>query len=73
VEAYEQVYTESRLTTIQEQITCLSIAGMQYRAGIDKSLKKFVFTAKTITGGDKTYAKLADEFMYLLKDDDSEE
>jgi uncharacterized protein (DUF2225 family) len=66
-EAYEQVYSESRLTPVQEQITCLSIAGMQYRAGIDNNLKKFIFKAKTLTAGDKTYAKLADEFMYELR------
>jgi len=66
-EAYEQVYTESRLTPIQEQITCLSIAGMQHRAGIDNNLKKFLFTAKTLTAGDKTYAKLAEDFMFDLK------
>jgi uncharacterized protein (DUF2225 family) len=69
-EAYEQVYSESRLTPIQEQITCLSIAGMQRRAGVDRNLKKFLFTAKTLTAGDKTYAKLAEEFMYELKIDD---
>jgi len=66
-EAYEQVYTESRLTPVQEQITCLSIAGMQNRAGIDRNLKKFIFTAKTLMAGDKTYAKLAEDFMYELK------
>jgi len=66
-EAYEQVYTESRLTPVQEQITCLSIAGMQHRAGIDKNLKRFLFTAKTLMAGDKTYAKLAEDFMYELK------
>jgi len=69
-EAYEQVYTESRLTPVQEQITCLSIAGMQYRAGVDNNLKKFVFTAKTLLAGDKTYAKLAEDFMYEMKLDD---
>ena len=70
-EAYEQVYTESRLTPVQEQITCLSIAGMQHRAGIDKNLKKFIFTAKTLLAGDKTYAKLAEDFMFELKLDDN--
>jgi uncharacterized protein (DUF2225 family) len=69
-EAYEQVYTESRLTPVQEQITCLSIAGMQYRAGIDKNLKKFLFTAKTQKMGDKLYSKVAEEFMYELKLED---
>jgi len=69
-EAYQQVYTESRLTPVQEQITCLSIAGMQHRAGMDDNLKKFIFTAKTLTAGDKTYAKLAEDFMYELKIDD---
>ena len=72
-EAYEQVYTQSRLTPVQEQVTCLSIAGMQHRAGVDTNLKKFIFTAKTQVAGDKTYAKLAEDFMYDLKmDDDSE-
>jgi len=65
--AYESVYAESRLTPTQEQITCLSIAGMQYRAGMDKNLKKFLFTAKTLKDGDKTYAKLAEDFMYELR------
>ena len=69
-EAYEQVYTESRLTPTQEQITCLSIAGMQYRAGIDKNLRRFLFTAKTMSTGDKTYAKLAEDFMYDHKLDE---
>jgi len=69
-EAYEQVFTESRLNPTQEQITCLSIAGMQYRAGIDKNLKRFLFTAKTMSAGDKTYAKLAEDFMYDHKLDE---
>jgi len=69
-EAYEQVYTESRLTPVQEQITCLSIAGMQHRAGLDNNLKKFLFTAKTLMAGDKTYAKLAEDFMYEMKLDE---
>ncbi|MCL2079573.1 MAG: DUF2225 domain-containing protein [Oscillospiraceae bacterium] len=66
-DAYERVYTESRLTPVQEQITCLSIAGMQHRAGIDKHLRKFLFTVKTQKMGDKLYAKLAEDFMYELK------
>ncbi|MDR2589679.1 MAG: DUF2225 domain-containing protein [Oscillospiraceae bacterium] len=66
-EEYEQVYTSSRLTPVQEQITCLSIAGMQYRAGLDSNLKKFLFTAKTMVGADRLYAKLAEDFMYDLK------
>jgi len=70
-EAYEQVYTESRLTPVQEQITCLSIGGMQHRAGLDSNLKKFLFTAKTMKTGDRLYAKLAEDFMYELKIDES--
>ncbi|MCL2627461.1 MAG: DUF2225 domain-containing protein [Oscillospiraceae bacterium] len=69
-EMYERVYTESRLTPVQEQITCLSIAGMQSRAGIDSNLKKFLFTAKTLKTGDRLYAKLAEDFMYELKLDE---
>jgi len=62
--AYETVYAETRLTPVQEQVTCLSIAGMQYRAGMDNNLKKYLFTAKTIKQGDKTYAKVAEDFMF---------
>jgi len=69
-EAYESVYAETHLTPVQEQITCLSIAGMQYRAGVDRNLKKFLFTAKTVKMGDKTYAKLAEDFMYELRIED---
>ena len=66
-EAYEAVYAESRLTPVQEQVTCLSIAGMQYRAGIDRNMKKFLFTAKTIKMGDRTYAKVAEDFMFDIR------
>jgi len=66
-EAYEAVYAESHLSAVQEQVTCLSIAGMQYRAGIDRNLKKFLFTAKTVKMGDKTYAKVAEDFMFDIR------
>jgi len=69
-EAYEQVYAESRLTPVQEQITCLSIAGMQHHAGVDRNLKRYLFTAKTLKMGDRTYAKLAEDFMEELRLDD---
>jgi len=62
--AYEAVYAETRLTPVQEQVTCLSIAGMQYRAGMDNNLKRYLFTAKTIKQGDRTYAKVAEDFMF---------
>ena len=71
-EAYEAVYAETHLTPIQEQITCLSIAGMQYRAGLDRNLKKYLFTAKTVKMGDKTYAKLAEDFMFELRPEDEQ-
>lgn len=66
-EAYEAVYTGSRLNPTQEQAACLSIAGMQYRAGIDDNLRKYLFAAKTMQMGDKTYSKLAEDFMYDLR------
>jgi len=71
-EAYEAVYAETHLTPVQEQVTCLSIAGMQHRAGVDRNLKRFLFTAKTIKMGDRTYAKMAEDFMYEIRMDDPE-
>jgi uncharacterized protein (DUF2225 family) len=67
VEQYEDVYANTNLTPVQEQVTCLSIAGMQHRAGVDKNLKKYLFNAKTIKLGDARYSRIADEFMYELK------
>ena len=68
-EAYEAVYAGTQLTPVQVQVTCLSIAGMQSRAGMNRNLKKYLFTAKTIKMGDKTYAKLAEDFMYELREE----
>jgi len=66
-EEYEAIYAETNLTTVQEQITCLSIAGMQHRAGIDRDMKRYLFKAKTMQGGDSVYSKLAEDFMYEMK------
>ncbi|MCL2247828.1 MAG: DUF2225 domain-containing protein [Oscillospiraceae bacterium] len=69
-ELYELIYAETRLTPVQEQITCLSIAGMQHRAGIDNNLRRYLFNAKTHQMGDKQYSKIAEDFMYELKLED---
>jgi len=71
-EAYEECFAQNQLTPIGEQVTCLSVAGMQYRAGVDRDLKRFLFTAKTVKLGDKTYAKLAEDFMYELRSKDAQ-
>ena len=65
--AYEDVYTGTRMTPTQEQTTCLSIAGMQRRAGVDRNLKKYLFQVKTIKMGDKAYVKFADDIMEDLR------
>jgi len=69
-ELYELIYTETRLTPVQEQITCLSIAGMQHRAGVDNNLRRYLFNAKTHQMGDKQFSKIAEDFMYELKIED---
>jgi uncharacterized protein (DUF2225 family) len=65
-ETYEKVYSETVLTKAEEQITCIIIAGMQYRAGVDRSMKRFLFNAKTAKEGNKEYNKLAADFMEML-------
>lgn len=62
-EAYENVYAEIRQSPTQEQIVCLSIAGMQTRAGVDRNLNRYVYTAKTMEMGDRTYVNIAEDFM----------
>jgi hypothetical protein len=65
-ETYQKLYSETVLTKAEEQITCISIAGMQYRAGVDRSLKRYLFNAKTTKEGNKEYNKLAADFMETL-------
>ena len=72
-EAYEAIYVETMLNPTQEQVTCLSIAGMQYRAGVDRNMKRYLFTAKTMKDGDKIYSRLAEDFMEQLNMSDEKE
>ena len=65
--AYEEVYTGTRLTPVQEQTTCLSIAGMQRRAGIDRNIKKFLYQVKIAKMGDKVYVKMAEYLMEEMR------
>ena len=65
--AYEEVYTGTRLTPVQEQTTCLSIAGMQRRAGIDRNIKKFLYQVKIAKMGDKVYVKMAEDIMEEMR------
>ena len=61
--AYGEVYTSTHMSPIQEQTTCLSIAGMQRRAGIDRDMKKYLYQVKTVKMGDKAYIKIAEDIM----------
>ncbi|MCL2046379.1 MAG: DUF2225 domain-containing protein [Oscillospiraceae bacterium] len=61
--AYELVFAESRLTPVGEQTTCLSIAGMQMRAGIDRDMKKYLYQVKTAKMGEKAYIIMAEDLM----------
>ena len=65
--AYEEVYMGKVLTPVQEQTTCLSIAGMQLRAGIDKDLRKYLYQVKTAKQGEKAYSILAEDLMEQLR------
>ena len=65
--AYELVYSSTKLTPVQEQMTCLSIAGMQMRAGIDRDLRKYLYQVKTTKSGEKAYANMAEDLMEDLR------
>ena len=65
-EAYEAVYTGDRLTPVQEQVVCMTIAGMLYRAGKTDNLKKYLHSVKTNRMGNKVYADMADDLLDML-------
>ena len=66
-DAYETLYTEGRLNSVQEQSIALTIAGMMYRAGKRENLKKYLFIAKTQKVGNKIFSELAEDLMDLLR------
>ena len=66
--AYELVFSESRLSPVQEQMTCLSIAGMQMRAGIDRDLRKYLYQVRTAKMGDKAYVIMAENLMEDMRE-----
>ena len=62
-DTYEEVYTGTRMTPVQEQTTCLSIVGMQRRAGMDKDIRKYLYQVKTARMGEKSYMKMAEDIL----------
>ena len=65
--AYEEVYKGTRMTPVQEQTTCLSIVGMQRRAGLDRDIKKFLYQVKTTKMGDKVYTNMAEDILEEMR------
>lgn len=68
-EAYKTLYLESKMNALQEQHTSLSIAGMLYRVGELKDIKRWLLQAKRINNGKKQYVDLADDLLDLLRKD----
>ena len=68
--AYEAVYSEDRLTPGQEQIVCMAIAGMLYRAGIEENLKKYILRVKSNRDGKKAYVEMAENLQEALSQKD---
>lgn len=65
-EAYEKLFTETKLGTSQEQYISLAVAGMLYRAGELKDIRRWLLQVKRIKDGKKQYVDLADDMVELL-------
>lgn len=66
----EKLFIEStKLSPVQEQLVCLSVAGMLYRAGKEGAMK-WLFDAKTARGGKPAYAELAERLMDKIKEEE---
>ena len=66
-DAYEEVYKGTRMTPVQEQTTCLSIVGMQRRAGLDRDIRKFLYQVKTAKMGEKVYINMAEDILEEIR------
>ena len=71
--AYEAIYSEDRLTPAQEQVVCMTIAGMLYRAKIEENLKKYLLKVKSTREGKKVYVEMAENLQDALGQDKSEQ
>lgn len=66
-EAGSRMYGETKLTPLQEQVTCLVVAGMMYRGGEREGLRQWLFKAKTMKGGKKAYSEMAEDLMEEIR------
>lgn len=72
-DASESVYLETKITKPQEQMVCLSTAGMLYRAGATKGLMKWLFNAKVIKNGKQSYVLLAEDLMEKVREETAQQ
>ncbi len=68
-QANETLFMETQLTPGQEQIVCLATAGMLYRAGDTKDIRKWVYNVRSNKNGKKLYADLADDLLAMVRPD----
>ncbi len=66
-EAYQNFYMEKNMTPTQEMMLSLATAGMLYRAGDLKDIRKWLFQVKTSKVNNKVYTDLADDLIELAK------
>lgn len=66
--AYADMFQSANPSPEQEQIICLTIAGMLYRAGEMKDIKRWLFNVKSNKSGKKMYADLADDILDMVKE-----
>lgn len=66
--AYEIIYMEENLLPAQEQVVCMTVAGMLFRAGKDDNLKKYLLNVKVNKMGKKFYADMADNLLDLVNE-----
>lgn len=64
----EAVYEGTSMNPVREQVICLAVAGMLYRAGEMGPVRNWLFKAKTMKMGKKAYSDIADRLLDEMRE-----
>jgi len=69
IAAYQEVYTQCRLTPTQEQRVCMMLASMLHRAGDGIAAREWAYKARVNRAGKQVYSDLAEHLIADIREE----
>ncbi len=63
MEAFKEAYVQSRMSSVQEQRTCMMIAAMEYEVGNTTQAREWAFKVRMNRSGKALYTSLAEDLL----------